>query len=251
MVIPMLQRETAGLSDIGKNRDQQEDAFLVDDEHGLYIVADGMGGHLAGEVASAIIIDTLQAAACDPCRHLPAAAETSRSLASAKLLGWIRQANRNVYQRSLSDEQCRGMGSTIAALYFTDNLVVTANVGDSPVYLVSAGGIEMLSAMHTVAAERRALALQGLDLPVHFHHMLTRAVGIDAEVEPNIRETDFRAGDAFILCSDGLSNAVEPEEMLAIVRRCSARDACARLVGLANARGGDDNSTVIVIKTNG
>ena len=143
------------------------------------------------------------------------------------------------------------MGSTIAALYFTDNLVVASNAGDSPVYLVRGNGIEMLSAMHTVAAERSIFDLQGLDLPVHFHHMLTRAVGIDADVEPSMLETDFRAGDVFILCSDGLSNAVEPEEMLAIIRRCSVRDACVRLIDLANARGGDDNSTVIVIRING
>lgn len=247
----MLYLETAGLSDIGKNRDHQEDAFLVDDERRLYVVADGMGGHLAGEVASAIIIETLQAVVCDPGGHLPAAADTSRSLASAKLLGWISQANRNVYQRSLSDEQCRGMGSTIAVLYFTDNCVVAANVGDSPMYRVRAGRIELISAMHTVAAEQAGYLQDQMLLPKQFQHMLTRAVGTHESVQPYIHTLPCCADDVYIICSDGLSNAVEPEEMLAIVRRCSARDACARLIDLANARGGDDNSTVIVIKTNG
>ena len=118
MVIPMLQLETAGLSDIGKNRDHQEDAFLVDDEHGLYVVADGMGGHLAGEVASAIIIETLQAAVADPGNPPPADRETSLSPEGSRVLDWIRSANRNVYLHARRDEQCRGMGSTIAALYF-------------------------------------------------------------------------------------------------------------------------------------
>lgn len=235
----MLRLETAGLSDIGRKRGNNEDAFLVDDGHGLYIVADGMGGHLAGEVASAIVVDSMKAAACGPGGPLPA---------EARLLGWIRQANKSVYQRSLSDEQYRGMGSTVAALYVDGDHAVAANVGDSPVYLVRSSRIEMLSAMHTVAAERTALYPQGLGLPVHFHHMLTRAVGIDADVEPYILETDCRTGDAFILCSDGLSNALQPEELSAIVRRCGADEACARLVELANARGGDDNITVIVIK---
>ena len=158
----MLQLETAGLSDIGKIRDHQEDAFLVDDEHGLYVVADGMGGHLAGEVASAIIIETLQAAVADPGYPPPADREASLSPEGSLVLNWIRSANRNVYLHAQRDEQCRGMGSTIAVLYFTDNRVVAANVGDSPVYLVRASGIEMLSAMHTVAAERNAIDLQGL-----------------------------------------------------------------------------------------
>ena len=131
----MLQLETAGLSDIGKNRDHQEDAFLVDDEHGLYVVADGMGGHLAGEVASAIIIETLQAAVADPGYPPPADRDASLSPEGSLVLNWIRSANRNVYLHAQRDEQCRGMGSTIAALYFTDNRVVAANVGDSPVYL--------------------------------------------------------------------------------------------------------------------
>ena len=137
----MLQLETAGLSDIGKKRDHQEDAFLVDDEHRLYVVADGMGGHLAGEVASAIIIETLQAAAC---RSVLSPARRPRMpLFRLKAL-WLCSLDSEcqpecVSAQSQRDEQCRGMGSTIAALYFTDNRVVAANVGDSPVYLVRDG----------------------------------------------------------------------------------------------------------------
>ena len=251
MKISCFYLETASLSDIGKNRDHQEDAFLVDDEHGLYVVADGMGGHLAGEVASAIIIETLQTAVADPGCPPSADRDASLSPEGSLVLNWIRSANRNVYLHAQHDEQCRGMGSTIAALYFAPNRVVVANVGDSPVYRVRAGRIELISAIHTVAAEQADSLQDQMLLPKQFQHMLTRAVGTHESVQPYIHTLACCADDVYIICSDGLSNAVEPEEMLAIVRHGSARDACARLIALANARGGDDNSTVIVIKTNG
>ncbi len=244
----MLHLDTAGLSDIGKRRANQEDALLVDDEHGLYVVADGMGGHLAGEIASAMVADTLRAAACEPECYPPEVTDGSSAPEACRLLAWIRAANRNVRERSQRDEHCRGMGSTAAALLFANGRAVAANVGDSPVYRARGGRIEMLSAMHTVAADRAALDLQGLDLPVHFYHMLTRAVGIDAEVEPSILETDVCAGDIFIICSDGLSNALQPAEMLAVVQQAGAQKACEDMIALANARGGDDNITAIVIR---
>lgn len=244
----MLQLETAGLSDIGKKRDHQEDAFLVDDKRRLYVVADGMGGHLAGEVASAIIIDTLQTAVADPGYHPPAERDVPLTPEGSLVLNWISSANRNVYLHAQRDEQCRGMGSTIAALYFTDNRVVAANVGDSPMYLVRDNGIKLISAIHTVAAEQAGYLQGQALLPEQFQHALTRAVGTHDSVQPYIHQLPCCADDVYIICSDGLSNAVETEEMHAIVRQCSARDACARLIDLANARGGDDNSTVIVIK---
>jgi protein phosphatase len=141
------------------------------------------------------------------------------------------------------------MGSTIAALYYTGQRVVIANVGDSPIYLVRAGSIELISAMHTVAADQAARDLFSEDILLkQLNHMLTRAVGTDKEVQPYIRELTCRVDDSYIICSDGLSNAIEPEEILAIVRQRTAGKACKELITMANARGGDDNITVIVIK---
>jgi protein phosphatase len=248
----MLHLETAGLSDIGKKRDHQEDAFLVDDEHRLYVVADGMGGPPAGEVASAIIIETLQAAVSDPDDHLPPGTHSQLSPEAARLAAWILHANRNIFEQSQNRLECRGMGSTIAALYYADKRVVAANVGDSPAYLIREGSIELISAIHNLASDEAARNLYGRDMPPHlFNHMLTRAVGIANDVQPCIRELTCRAGDCYSICSDGLSNAVTPAEMLAIVGQYSAHDACTRLIDLANARGGEDNSTVIVIKVQG
>ena len=140
------------------------------------------------------------------------------------------------------------MGSTIAALYFKDTSVVVSNVGDSPMYLLRDGNIELISALHTVASEQPGY-LQDLNvLPKQFQHMLTRAVGTNNDVQPYIRELTYCAGDSYIICSDGLSNAIKPEEMLTLVQQYSAHDACKRLIDLTNTRGGDDNSTVIVIK---
>jgi len=245
----MLQLDTAGLSDIGRKRDNQEDAFLVDDQHNLYVVADGMGGHLAGEVASQMVVDTLRAAASDP-NHYPTAREDASHMAEAgRLAAWVCGANRKVYELSLRDEHCRGMGSTVAALLFLNDRVAAVNVGDSPIYRVRGNGIEMLSAMHTVAAERSSMDPEAMELLSGlFQHMLTRAVGIDADVQPHVREETCRNGDSFIICSDGLSNAVSTEEIREVMGRENARGACRRFVEMANERGGDDNVTVIVIR---
>jgi protein phosphatase len=245
----MLQLETAGLSDIGKKRCNQEDAFLVDDEHRLYVVADGMGGHLAGEVASAIAVESLQAAAANDVPSLVGSQpDTSLSPEYAMLAAWIQDANSTVYQQSQDRKECRGMGTTLSTLYFADIRVVLANVGDSPVYLLRAGSIELISAMHTVADDPEIRDLYGPDpLLGQFNHMLTRAVGTADTVQPYLRELTCQAGDSFIICSDGLSNAVQPEEMISITLGKSAQKACRELIDLANARGGDDNTTVIVI----
>lgn len=248
----MFHLEAAGLSDIGKKRGNQEDAYLVDDTHRLYIVADGMGGHPAGEVASALVIETLQTAVSDPDYPRTTGTDPSLSPEAARVAVWIRAANRRIFEQSQNRAECRGMGSTVSALYYTDNSVVVANVGDSPVYRVRAGKIELISALHIVASDQAIRDLYGHDmLPQLFNHILTRAVGIANDVQPYIHELTCCAGDSYSICSDGLSNAIKPDEMLAIVRHCSAHDACTRLVDLANARGGEDNITVILIKVHG
>ncbi len=244
----MLHLDTAGLSDIGKKRGNQEDAFLVDDAHGLYVVADGMGGHLAGEVASTMVVETMRAAALDPDKALSDSPESGLSPETDRLLSWIRYANSKIFQRSQQDPQCRGMGSTVAALYCTSTRLVSANVGDSPIYRMRGNCIELISAIHTVAAERAAGDQPEPGVPNMFNHMLTRAVGIEPEVQPAFHETDIHASDVYVLCSDGLSNAVQPQQIHAIVHKANARQACRGLVNLANARGGEDNITVIVIK---
>lgn len=243
----MLQLDTAGLSDLGRKRSCNEDAFVLDDALGLYVVADGMGGHLAGEIASAMTVEVLRRAASGPGAALPADRDRLLSPEAQRLRAWITAANREVFERSQRDARCRGMGSTVAALYCIRGRAVSANVGDSPVYRVRGNTITPFSAMHTVAAEQSATPVSTVHLPEIYHHMLTRAIGIEMDVRPHIQEADICVGDVYILCSDGISNAVDPREMRAIVQQADAGAACRRLVDLALERGGNDNATVVVI----
>jgi serine/threonine protein phosphatase PrpC len=248
----MLMIESAGLSDVGRKRKENQDCFLVDDRYRLYVVADGMGGHLAGEVASRMVVDAILSgfAASDPqIDENPApGSDDTLSLEANRLLAAIHYANAQVFQASLANAEYRGMGSTVAAVFFAGDTFVAANVGDSPIYLIQAGRIERLSVPHTVLAEQHALD-PGLLEPSHdqFQHMLTRGMGVESTVHPDICQSPCYNGDRFILCSDGLSDKVTPQEMLELGQNSSPAAICRRLCDLANARGGDDNITVVCL----
>ncbi len=245
----MIQTEAAGLTDIGAQRDNNEDAFFIDDASRLFVVADGMGGHLAGEVASSIVADTMGACLQGAIGPAGQPADDSLSPEASRLTEWVKKANAAVRERAQRDEGCHGMGSTLAALYCTDSTAIAANVGDSPIYLVRKGEIEKLSVTHTVAAEQAAIDPERLKaISSKFMHMLSRAMGVGDSVQPDICETPCFPGDMFILCSDGLSNKVQPGEMIRVVEENPPREACRIFVDLANERGGDDNITVIVVK---
>jgi protein phosphatase len=247
----MFEIASSGLSDIGRKRFTNQDCFLLDKDHHLYVVADGMGGHQAGEVAAQLVVDSIR-------RYFTAwssshpllendPADSSLSAAANRLLGAIRYASQQVYQASVSQSAYKGMGSTLAAVLFTDNTFVAANVGDSPIYLIHEGAIEMLSVPHTLMAAQADLSP---DLDVfgpQLGHMLTRGMGIEETVQPDICESPCFSGDRLVICSDGLSGLVAPGEILEAVASQSAPEACQSLVELANRRGGEDNITVIVL----
>jgi len=236
--IIMVVIESAGVTDIGRKRKNNEDSFLLDNDLGLYVVADGMGGHLAGEVASKLVVDTVwdyvkRFEEDEDAKELEDVEETLSKEAN-RLLSGIKLANQGVYQTAQSNESYRGMGSTLSAVYFTDKTFIVANVGDSPIYLVHDGSIELISVIHNVMAEQE--------------HMLTRAIGVEEEVEADICESQYFQGDILAISSDGLSDKVSPDEILEVVRNERPAKACQTLVDLANERGGDDNITVIVLK---
>ncbi len=245
--------QSAGLSDLGKKREINEDSFFLNDRLHVYAVADGMGGHQAGEVASGIVAETVEMSMDDfASGRSPdpvADADPSLSLEGNRLLAAIRAANTRILESAQGNPGRQGMGSTVAAVSLTDFAVISANVGDSPIFLVRNGAPRALSMTHTVLAELQAVAPERVqEIDQHYHHMLSRAVGVEAKVEPDVFETPHRAGDVVVLCSDGLSNKVTSDEMAQIVSQASPQEACRVLVGLANGRGGDDNITVIVIK---
>lgn len=245
--------ESAGISDIGKKRDQNEDALFFDDAMGLYVVADGMGGHLAGEVASKLVVETMR----DYIQHQnkneqpenPIDGDGNLSRKAKHLLSSIRLSNHLVHQASLKNESYRGMGSTVSAVYFTNNTFIVANVGDSPIYLIRNGRIKLLSVPHTVFAEQTARDPESAELlDSKFKHILTRAMGVDKSVQTHIQETPCYSNDILVISSDGLSDKASPEEILQVVEFNSSDKACQELVDLANERGGDDNVTAIVLK---
>lgn len=249
----MMRIESAGLSDVGRKRRDNQDHLILDEALGLFIVADGMGGHKGGETASRMVANLIRAHLADGPGAPPAAAgemDASLSHDANRLLAAIRFANAAVHRESLQNHHLQGMGSTLAAVWFTPETFIAANVGDSPIYLVHDGAIETLSVAHTVAAENPFLPdlFPGAAGEGALGHMLTRGMGTEPTVEADICESPCFRDDRLVICSDGLSGKLTPSEILAQLDTPSCGLACRRLIDLANARGGEDNISVIVIR---
>ena len=245
--------ESASITDRGKKRQANEDAMIVEDGLGLYAVADGMGGHRAGDIASRIVVATIgdyikKAVGSDNGDHSANFDETLSREAN-RLLVSIRMSNQVVYEASQANKAYRGMGSTVSAVYFTESTLIAANVGDSPIYLVRDGKIKLLSVPHTYLAEQKALNPgNAAMLGTEFKHVLTRAVGAENDVKTDICEIQCFKDDILVISSDGLNNKVSAREILKLTCNNGPDAACKKLVALANDRGGDDNITVIVLK---
>ena len=249
----MIVIESAGITDRGKKRKGNEDSLFLEDSLGLYVVADGMGGHLAGEVASRLVVDTMGdyiKNGHDSTEHInPVNVDEILSPEANRLLSGIHLSNKVVHEAARSNSSYRGMGSTVAAVYFTEGTFIAANVGDSPIYLIRDGNINLLSVPHTVIAEQTALdPANAARLGMEFRHVLTRAMGTEEFVNADIYEIQCFKDDILVISSDGLSDKASPEEIQKLVAGNGSDTACQRLVDLANERGGDDNITAIVLK---
>ena len=249
----MVTIESAGISDIGKRRERNEDSLFFDDGLGLYVVADGMGGHKAGEVASKLVVETIrdyiQQNQTDAQIEDPVNVDADLSKEARRLLAGINLSNRIVHETALSNEAYKGMGSTVSAVYFTEKTFIVAHVGDSLIYLIRDGEIELLSVPHTLVAEQAELDPENAELLwSDFKHVLTRAMGVDASVKADINEVPFFKDDILVISSDGLTDKATPDEILELVYNRHSEKACQGLVDLANERGGDDNITAIVLK---
>jgi protein phosphatase len=245
--------ESAGITDIGKKRKGNEDALFLDDNLGLYVVADGMGGHRAGEIASNLVVETMgeffQLSKNNGDVHGKVNSDKTLSREANRLLSSIHLSNKVVHEASLGNDACRGMGSTVSAVYLTDGTLIAANVGDSPIYLIRDGKIKLLSVLHTVLAEQTALNPENAKrLGTEFRHVLTRAMGTDDSVKADIYEIQCFKDDILVISSDGLTDKATPEEILELVHQNGLNSACQKLVKLANDRGGEDNITAIVLK---
>jgi len=249
----MIVIESAGITDRGKKRQGNEDSLFIEDSLGLYVVADGMGGHQAGEVASRLVVDTIgdyiknRRESAD--NENPINGDETLSPEADRLMSGIHLSNKAVHEAARGNSSYRGMGSTVSAVYFTDGTFIAANVGDSPIYLIRDGRINLLSVPHTVLAEQTALDPENAArLGKEFRHVLTRAMGTEESVIADIYEIQCFKDDILVISSDGLSDKASPEEIQQLVDGNGSDAACRRLVDLANHRGGDDNITAIVLK---
>lgn len=250
----MIVLETAGSTDVGKKRKSNEDSFFLDDDLQLYVVADGMGGHKAGEVASKLLVETVQGYMRrfnSPTTDEEELDDPDQSLSknANRLLSSVYLANRVVNQFAHSKISYSGMGTTVSAMVFHDDGFTAVNVGDSPIYRVRDGKIEIISVLHTVEAEQALLDPEGKSrLGKQFAHMLTRAIGTRENVEADASEAKVQKDDIFVISSDGLSDKVKAEEILDVVIKNRPDKSCAKLTALALERGGEDNITMIVIR---
>lgn len=202
----------------------------------LVVVADGMGGHAAGDVASRMAVETVLEVAA-----------FSTAAPEALLRKAIGEANRRVFERSCREPEMAGMGTTVVALLLCpEGNAWTAHVGDSRAYLQRSGRLEALTADHSVVAElqRRGLLSEEEAARDPRRSQLTRCVGLGSEVEVDVARLDARVGDRFLLCSDGLSGVVEAPRIAELLAETEVERAAQALVEAANERGGPDNVTV-------
>lgn len=242
-----------GVTDVGQVRPHNEDSILLEPALNLYAVADGMGGHKGGEVASKICLDTLKDYLVRAAQNrAPLVGEVASEYSeAANLLGSaVRFANRAVFEAASATPQWRGMGTTIVALTIADNRVVIAHVGDSRAYLLRGSRFDQLTEDHSWIEEQVRAGLMTRDeaLFAKGRNVLTRAIGQEEAVKVDLDELELHEGDCLLLCSDGLYGMLADEEIAALVGSAvSLEDACRELVACANGRGGRDNISVILL----
>ena len=248
--------KTAGLSDTGLQRDSNEDSFAMDDSIGVYIVADGMGGHLAGEVASNVAVKIIQKNASywitnnsheDELFDFP---DSTLSRRGNYISSSIKLANRVINEMAKEYPEYNGMGTTVVVLAIMPSLVIAANVGDSRIYLIRKNTIEPLSTEHSMVAEQLEMGLISKEEAEisPLRHVLTRNLGSLDTVDADVFEIEPMDNDWFLLCTDGLTDLISDDEILRIVTNGhNPEDVCQQLVSEANKMGGKDNITVSLI----
>jgi PPM family protein phosphatase len=251
-----MRAHAAGLSDVGLQREHNEDSFAVVDAQRLFIVADGMGGHRAGDVASRLASDSIT----DFFRRTdsedvtwPFHFDTELSDEENRLLTAIRLANRQIYEHSVRNRDLRGMGTTVVGALFNPDtgVMYVGHVGDSRAYRVREGQIVQLTRDHSLLNDYLAAMPdmpeeQKSELP---KNVITRALGMQDNVEIDLIHDEGQPGDVYVLCSDGLSGMVTDEDICqVVVTRERPEDVCESLVRMANENGGEDNVTAVVIR---
>ena len=234
-----------GITDIGRERERNEDAFAMEGGLGLYVICDGLGGHAAGELASRSAVDGVVARFRAARELLVDAANSEGGRFAVRLLveETIQAVNRELFDLACQDSARAGMATTLTLALLWNGKVIVGHVGDSRAYLCRGETIQRLTIDHTVAHE---MVMRGeLEESAEYTHALTRAVGVQPSVIVDTVTVDVRAGDTLLLCSDGLHGRIADAEIGALLAREDLEDALRELVTLANERGGGDNITVV------
>lgn len=244
-----------GMSHVGRQRQHNEDAYLVDDSAKLFLVADGMGGHAAGEIASRIAVDSIAEFILQTVEDegtWPHAYDEHLKRSTNRLMAALKLANTRVLDAMRKDARLRGMGTTVVASLVDDDTVSVAHVGDSRAYLVRDARLSRITNDHSWVFEQvQAGMLTEAEAEKHpLRNVITRALGGALSVTPEANEIECRAGDVYLLCSDGLTGMVPEDEILRIISEHEDLEAaCQSLINLANERGGYDNITAVLLKT--
>jgi PPM family protein phosphatase len=243
----------AGISDVGLQRDHNEDSLVIVGNDGPFVVADGMGGHRAGDVASRLATEAIAEHFQSSVDNLLIDRDARFSEEENRLLTSIRTANRRILERSLRSKDLQGMGTTVVCALFVpeSNRMVIAHVGDSRGYRLRDGFLtqmtrdhslfnDYLMAMPDLSEEQRS------ELP---RNVITRALGMQDDIPVDLQSDDVMPGDIYVLCSDGLSGMVEDEDIVAAIASSADLGQAARLlVRRANENGGEDNVTALLVR---
>jgi serine/threonine protein phosphatase PrpC len=244
---------SCGITDVGMKRTNNEDNYLVNDELNLFVCCDGMGGHVGGEYASAIAVNTVEEVLAsietNPDVQLPEGDDPIERTRE-KLRYAIRLAGKRIHEKATLEPEYKGMGTTALALLLEQGNFYIAHVGDSRGYLLREGRIEQLTEDHSLVYQKVKEGVLTLEeAKTHkLRNIITRSLGYMEEVEVDIQVRAVKRGDKFMLCSDGLSNLVSTAEIGEILHRNEPQQASRRLIELACERGGDDNVTVVSVR---
>jgi PPM family protein phosphatase len=232
----------AAVSDRGRKRSTNEDAFGYSIEQGVFLVCDGMGGAAAGEVASSLAVDEMMRVLTDRAPEVPLSSLIEQA---------VSVANEVIYSRAQSNSKLNGMGTTLVALVTEERRIQVLNIGDSRCYRLRAGNLEQITQDHSLVDEQVRLGRMSEAEAVRspLRNVITRALGTQSRVTPDIFDLDAEPGDLFLLCSDGLIREVSDGGIEAILSNENALDdKCTELVNAANRAGGVDNITCLLVR---
>jgi len=236
----------SGDTDVGRIRRSNEDSYGIYPDLHLYVVADGMGGHVAGEVASRLAVEAIRSFLADTLKN-------GRSLTSSqRLTQAVQQANERIIQTSKEDPRLVGMGTTVVAVLIDQDTAYVSHVGDSRVYLLRNQGIKQLTEDHSLLNEylQKGLIAPDNSEGYPYKHIITRALGSHPIVEVDLQAIDLQPGDCFLLCTDGLTNMLAEEDIRTILTTMDndPEKGCRRLIEAANSKGGEDNITAVLLQ---